>query len=111
MNNKGSDDQKSKQTHENLAALVNPLKREVSIAAEEWNRRKDYGESSSALDELMQYQGLEEVKQHFLDIKSKVNICKEQDPGGKMNVLKLERFNVVFQGNPGTGVHAVISAY
>jgi hypothetical protein len=93
-----------------LTAPVNLLKCKVSAAAQEWNSRKHSGESSSALDELMQYQGLEEVKQHFLDIKSKVNICAKQDPDRKMNVLKLERFNAVFQGNPGTGAHTVISA-
>lgn len=89
---------------------VNLLNPKVSAAAQEWNSRKNTGEFSSALDELMQYRGLEEVKQHFLDIKSKVDICDKQDPDRRMNVLKLERFNAVFQGNPGTGAHAVISA-
>lgn len=93
-----------------LTAPVNPLKRKVSAAAQEWSSRKNNGESSSALDELMQYQGLEEVKQYFLDIKSKVDICDKQDPYRKINVLKLERFNAVFQGSPGTGAHAVISS-
>lgn len=81
------------------------FKRKESAAAWEWDQRKQRGEVSSVLDKLMQYQGLEEVKQHFLDVKSKVEICKEQDPDGTMNVLNSERFNVVFQGNPGTGAH------
>lgn len=55
-------------------------------------------ESNDVLDELMQYEGLEEIKQQFLDIKSKVDVCKEQG-----RALDSERFNVVFQGNPGTG--------
>lgn len=110
LNTEGVDDRISQQPHNTLAAPVNLLKCKTSVAAQEWNRRKDNGEYSSALDELMQYQGLEEVKQHFLDIKSKVNICQKQDPDGDMNVLKLERFNVVFQGNPGTGGHAMLSA-
>lgn len=110
FNTKGSGGQNSQQPQNTLAAQMNLLKRKVSVAAQEWYSRKHNGESSSVLDELMQYQGLEEVKQHFLDIKSKVDICDKQDPDGEMNVLKSERFNVVFQGNPGTGGHAVISA-
>ena len=53
------------------------------------------------IDELMCYEGLEEVKHQFLDIKSKVDVCKNQERD-----LKKERFNIVFQGNPGTGKHA-----
>lgn len=94
----------SRQRKINPITSVNTMfKRKESTAAQEWYRRKQRGEKSSALDELMEYQGLEEVKQHFLGVKSIVEICKEQDPDGTMNVLSLERFNVVFQGNPGTG--------
>ncbi|KAK4220917.1 hypothetical protein QBC38DRAFT_449623 [Podospora fimiseda] len=67
-------------------------------AEEEWNRRKrEFGVKSDVLDKLMTYVGLNEVKMQFLDIQSKVALCKEQ---GR---LSKERFNVVFQGNPGTG--------
>ncbi|KAI8963873.1 P-loop containing nucleoside triphosphate hydrolase protein [Daldinia sp. FL1419] len=70
-----------------------------SAASQEWTRRKMFdGETNDVLDELMKYEGLEEVKQQFLDIKSKVEVCKEQS-----RPLKSERFNIVFQGNPGTG--------
>ncbi|KAL7924178.1 P-loop containing nucleoside triphosphate hydrolase protein [Trichoderma austrokoningii] len=89
---------------------VNPFQQKHSAAAQEWDCRKRCGENSSVLDKLMQYQGLEEVKQHFLDIKSKVAICKEQDPNGEMGVLNLERFNAVFQGNPGTDEHKIMPA-
>ncbi|KAF3061890.1 Protein CbxX, plasmid [Daldinia childiae] len=70
-----------------------------STASQEWTRRKVFdGETNDILDQLMGYEGLEEVKQQFLDIKSKVDVCKEQGRD-----LKSERFNIVFQGNPGTG--------
>jgi len=43
--------------------------------------------------------GLEEVKQQVLAINAKVETCKRQGID-----LREERFNIVFQGNPGTGV-------
>lgn len=76
----------------------NPFNQAPSRAAQLWDERKKRGETSKILDELMLYQGLEEVKRQFLDIKSKVDICEKQGRD-----LKQERFNVVFQGNPGTG--------
>ncbi len=77
---------------------TNPFDQAPSRATELWTERKKRGETSKILDELMLYQGLEEVKRQFLDIKSKVDICEEQGRD-----LNQERFNVVFQGNPGTG--------
>ncbi|TRX93753.1 hypothetical protein FHL15_005429 [Xylaria flabelliformis] len=69
-----------------------------SSAKQEWIDRKTRGsETNTILDELMEYEGLEQVKQQFLDIKSKIDISKEQ---GRQ--LSSERFNIVFQGNPGT---------
>lgn len=46
----------------------------------------------------MELAGLEEVKEQVLAIKAKVDICEYQGTS-----LERERFNVVFQGNPGTG--------
>ncbi|KAI0111382.1 P-loop containing nucleoside triphosphate hydrolase protein [Daldinia grandis] len=78
-----------------------------SAASQEWTRRKMLdGETNDVLDELMGYEGLEDVKQQFLDIKSKVDVCKEQGRS-----LKSERFNIVFQGNPGTGKTTLARLY
>ncbi|OTB00334.1 hypothetical protein M426DRAFT_66057 [Hypoxylon sp. CI-4A] len=79
----------------------------VSNANDEWTHRKATGgEESETLDALMEYEGLERVKQQFLDIKSKVDMCKEQGRS-----LASERFSIVFQGNPGTGKTTIASLY
>jgi hypothetical protein len=77
----------------------NPFDPKPSEAAQEWKQRKaEHNEENSVIDELMGYVGLESVKRQFLDIKSNVDICKQQG-----RALNKERFNIVFQGNPGTG--------
>ncbi|KAI0186841.1 hypothetical protein EV127DRAFT_500144 [Xylaria flabelliformis] len=69
-----------------------------SSAKQEWiDRKTRASETNTLLDELMEYEGLQQVKQQFLDIKSKINISKEQ---GRQ--LSSERLNIVFQGNLGT---------
>ncbi|RYC57163.1 hypothetical protein CHU98_g9044 [Xylaria longipes] len=51
----------------------------LSQAREEWIHRKiKGGEENEFLDKLKEYEGLERVKQQFLDIKSKIEISKEQ---------------------------------
>ncbi|KAI1741348.1 P-loop containing nucleoside triphosphate hydrolase protein [Xylaria scruposa] len=77
-----------------------------SNAQREWARRKSRGEKNEVIDELMGYVGLEGVKQQFLDIKSKVDICKEQGRN-----LASERFSIVLQGNPGTGKTTIARLY
>ena len=51
------------------------------------------------IDELMKLVALEKVKEQFLAIKSKVEICHKQKAS-----FRGERFHAVFQGNPGTGM-------
>ena len=76
-----------------------PFPHKKSAAEQEWERRKcKEGASNDAIDELMELVGLEDVKEQVLAIQAKVETCKFQGTD-----LKKERFNIVFQGNPGTG--------
>lgn len=65
--------------------------------------REDYWEKDPDpcipyIDQVMSLVGLEEVKAQFLAIKAKIDTYLEQDVP-----LRRERFNVIFQGKPGTG--------
>lgn len=78
---------------------TNPFREKISAAELEWKRQKAVnGAKNKAIDELMGMVGLEEVKEQVLAIKAKVDTCHRQGTN-----LSGERFNVVFQGNPGTG--------
>lgn len=65
----------------------------------EWRYLKEFeGASSKPMDTLMSMIGLEEVKQKFLDIKSKVDTAVRQGIS-----LSKERYSCSMLGNPGTG--------
>ena len=68
-------------------------------ARDEWEHQKELeGAENQALDALMDMIGLEDVKDKFLSIKSKVDtaVCQNVD-------VSKERFGAVLLGNPGTG--------
>jgi hypothetical protein len=70
-----------------------------SAAEEEWEYQKEFENASlETLDKLMGMIGLEEVKQQFLTIKTKVDTVVRQNAS-----FKDERFGAAFLGNPGTG--------
>jgi hypothetical protein len=70
-----------------------------SSAMEDWEYQKKFENASlEPLDKLMGLVGLEEIKQQFLTIKSKVDTVVRQNAN-----LKDERFGAAFLGNPGTG--------
>jgi hypothetical protein len=70
-----------------------------SSAKEEWNYQKEFENASiEPIDKLMAMIGLEEVKEQFLTIKSKIDTSVRQNID-----LKADRFGAAFLGNPGTG--------
>lgn len=72
----------------------------VSAAKNDWQRQKDVeGANNDAIDSIMEMIGLEDVKSQILRIKDKIDVGLRQN-----TILKGERFSVVFQGNPGTGL-------
>ncbi|KAJ3578234.1 hypothetical protein NPX13_g2332 [Xylaria arbuscula] len=83
------------------------FKPRVSPAKEEWDRRKTQNdEENEFIDELMTYEGLEEVKRQFLNIKSMIEVSKQSG-----HRLSSGRFNIVLQGNPGTGKTTIARLY
>lgn len=70
-----------------------------SAAKNDWQRQKDVeGANNDAIDSIMEMIGLEDVKLQILRIKAKIDLGIRQNTSSKD-----ERFNVIFQGNPGTG--------
>lgn len=68
-------------------------------ARSEWEQLKKLeGARSDPLDELMRMIGLEDVKQEFLSIKSRVDLTTRQNTS-----LATDRFSCSMLGNPGTG--------
>ncbi|KAK3293760.1 P-loop containing nucleoside triphosphate hydrolase protein [Chaetomium fimeti] len=78
-----------------------------SGASAEWDFLKKYeGAQSKPLDALMEMIGLEEVKQEFLSVKSKVDTALRQGIS-----MAAERFSCSMLGNPGTGKTTVARMY
>lgn len=75
-----------------------------SAARDDWEYEKAYeGAKDEALDELMGMIGLENVKEAFLEIKSRIDLAVRQNIS-----LKKERFGAALLGNPGTGMSSVL---
>jgi hypothetical protein len=77
----------------------------TSSAKDEWEHQKKLeGARNEALDSLMKMIGLEDVKDKFLSIKSKVDTAIRQNVD-----MKDERFGATLLGNPGTGTRSLSS--
>lgn len=84
--------------------LINPIDPEKieddSPSRKEWLRlKKENHERNEYLDQIMSFVGHEEVKAHFLHVKSRFEVAKKW--GEDLSKL---RFDLVLQGNHGTGM-------
>ena len=88
-------------------AAKDPAKNNLEIwslgARDEWEHQKEFEcAKNEALDSLMDMIGLEDVKDKFLSIKSKVDTAVRQNVD-----MKGERFGAALLGNPGTGARSL----
>ncbi|KAK4201316.1 hypothetical protein QBC40DRAFT_223947 [Triangularia verruculosa] len=80
---------------------------ELLAPEKEWERRKkELGEKSAAIDQLMAMVGLEQVKSEFLAIKSTIDAAKN-----RKGMLRRQEFNLALIGNPGTGKKTLATIY
>ena len=78
--------------------LITPLK--PSSSEKEWRHlKKAEGMNFNSIDAIMEMTGLEAIKEQVLKVKANIDTSRRQGAS-----LKSERFNVVFLGNPGTGM-------
>jgi hypothetical protein len=100
---KGETEEKEEENEETESELAKPIRILEEVADEspsqlEWIRQKQvYKADNIHLDKLMRMVGLEGVKEYFLAVKVRVEMAKKQG-----TVLR-KNFDVVFEGNPGTG--------
>ncbi|KAI1362779.1 P-loop containing nucleoside triphosphate hydrolase protein [Xylaria arbuscula] len=91
----------------NISREDKTFKPTISLAKKEWDDRKiQNDEENEFIDELMEYEGLEEVKRQFLDIKSMVEVSKHIGYRFSSGM-----FNIVLRGNPGTGKTTIARLY